>query len=175
MLPPAQHEGTLSYSELLLAFSPCVDSLKKPDIQCELPRSKGDITPATSHVSNLKQLELLCIQVCLPCHLSVAMNPGSENGPGVVVQLSHSEAHHNPKSTQNLEREVTPDSDCYPLPTEEESKTLRKVAGSLPWVSFALCLVEFAERASYYGAKTVFSNFIQFPLPEGVYILLALV
>jgi hypothetical protein len=55
----------------------------------------------------------------------------------------------------------------YPAPTEEESQTLRKVAGSLPLVSFALCLVEFAERASYYGAKTVFSNFIQFPLPEG--------
>ncbi|KAJ5171676.1 hypothetical protein N7492_004269 [Penicillium capsulatum] len=57
--------------------------------------------------------------------------------------------------------------DEYPLPTEEESQTLRKVGASLPLVSFSLCLVEFAERASYYGAKTVFSNFIQFPLPEG--------
>jgi dipeptide/tripeptide permease len=28
-------------------------------------------------------------------------------------------------------------------------------------------VVEFAERASYYGVKTVFSNFMQFPLPEG--------
>jgi dipeptide/tripeptide permease len=63
---------------------------------------------------------------------------------------------------------VTSD-DEYPLPTVEEGKTLRKVAGSLPMVSFALCLVEFAERASYYGAKAVFSNFIQFPLPEGIY------
>lgn len=73
---------------------------------------------------------------------------------------------HDCKSFQNLEREVTSDSQ-YLLPTEEESKTLRKVAGSLPLISFALCLVEFAERASYYGAKTVFSNFIQFKLPEG--------
>lgn len=88
----------------------------------------------------------------------------------MVVQPSPSEQHDDSKSTQNLEREVTPDSQFYPLPTEEESKTLRKVAGSLPLVSFALCLVEFAERASYYGAKTVFSNFIQFPLPEGLYI-----
>ncbi|KAA8652671.1 putative MFS peptide transporter [Aspergillus tanneri] len=55
----------------------------------------------------------------------------------------------------------------YPAPTEEEEKSLRKVAGSLPLVAFSLCFVEFAERASYYGAKTVFSNFIQFPLPEG--------
>ena len=57
--------------------------------------------------------------------------------------------------------------DEHSLPTEAESKTLRRVAGTLPLVSFSLCLVEFAERASYYGAKTVFSNFIQFPLPEG--------
>lgn len=97
----------------------------------------------------------------------VATNPGLDNGPGVVVQSSPGVAD-NSKSFQNLEREVTSDSQ-YPLPTEEESKTLRKVAGSLPLVSFALCLVEFAERASYYGAKTVFSNFIQFELPEGPY------
>ncbi|PKY00452.1 putative MFS peptide transporter [Aspergillus campestris IBT 28561] len=55
----------------------------------------------------------------------------------------------------------------HPPPTEEELQTLRKVAETLPLVSFSLCLVEFAERASYYGAKTVFSNFIQFPLPKG--------
>ncbi|KAJ5964991.1 uncharacterized protein N7479_004867 [Penicillium vulpinum] len=57
--------------------------------------------------------------------------------------------------------------DDFPVPTEAEAQTLRRVAGTLPLVSFSLCLVEFAERASYYGAKTVFSNFIQFPLPEG--------
>lgn len=56
----------------------------------------------------------------------------------------------------------------YPHPTDEELRTLRKVAETLPLVSFSLCLVEFAERASYYGAKTVFSNFIQFPLPKGM-------
>ena len=56
----------------------------------------------------------------------------------------------------------------YPPPTDQELGTLRKVAETLPLVSFSLCLVEFAERASYYGAKTVFSNFIQFPLPKGM-------
>ncbi|KAL1980215.1 hypothetical protein VTN96DRAFT_4449 [Rasamsonia emersonii] len=55
----------------------------------------------------------------------------------------------------------------YPAPTEEEKKTLRRVPENLPLVSYALCLVEFAERASYYGAQTVFSNFIEFPLPKG--------
>ncbi|KAJ6064653.1 hypothetical protein N7499_013333 [Penicillium canescens] len=93
------------------------------------------------------------------------MNSGNENGSGVVAKLSPSVVDDS-KQFQKLEREVASD-DEYPLPTAEESNTLRKVAGSLPLVSFALCLVEFAERASYYGAKTVFSNFIQFPLPEG--------
>jgi len=44
---------------------------------------------------------------------------------------------------------------------------LRKVAGPIPKAAFLLCLVECAERASYYGVRTVFSNFIQFPLPAG--------
>ena len=55
----------------------------------------------------------------------------------------------------------------YPAPTEEERGTLRKVADSIPRVSYWLCAVEFAERASYYGVQTVFSNFIEFPLPPG--------
>lgn len=36
-------------------------------------------------------------------------------------------------------------------PTEEELRTLRKVAGKMPATSYWLCAVEFAERASYYG------------------------
>jgi proton-dependent oligopeptide transporter, POT family len=34
-------------------------------------------------------------------------------------------------------------------------------------VAWTLCVVELAERASYYGATTVFNNFIEYPLPEG--------
>ncbi|KAJ5520796.1 hypothetical protein N7463_001249 [Penicillium fimorum] len=60
-----------------------------------------------------------------------------------------------------------PYDDEFTAPTKEEDQTLRKVAANLPLVGFALCLVEFAERASYYGAQTLFSNFVQFPLPEG--------
>ncbi|KAF4200150.1 hypothetical protein CNMCM8927_003857 [Aspergillus lentulus] len=59
------------------------------------------------------------------------------------------------------------ETDDYPAPTEEEKISLRKVPATLPLVSFSLCIVEFAERASYYGAKNIFSNFIQFPLPKG--------
>ncbi|KAJ5084844.1 hypothetical protein NUU61_009423 [Penicillium alfredii] len=62
--------------------------------------------------------------------------------------------------TQSLDEE-------FPVPSDHETESLRRVAGTLPLVSYSLCLVEFAERASYYGAKTVFSNFVQFPLPAG--------
>jgi proton-dependent oligopeptide transporter, POT family len=54
----------------------------------------------------------------------------------------------------------------YPPPTEEERLHLRKVPDSIPWVAYMLCLVEMAERASYYGANTVWNNFIEFPLPD---------
>lgn len=50
-------------------------------------------------------------------------------------------------------------------PSEEERTTLRRVAGTVPWVAYTLCAVEFAERASYYGCSNVFSNFVEFPLP----------
>ena len=53
------------------------------------------------------------------------------------------------------------------IPTEEELATLPRVAGTMPWTAYLLCGVEFAERASYYGCKQVFKNFIRAPLPEG--------
>lgn len=52
-------------------------------------------------------------------------------------------------------------------PTEEEKKTLRQVAGKLPAVAYWLCLVEFAERASFYGVKPLFNNFVNRKLPVG--------
>ncbi|KAI1471672.1 PTR2-domain-containing protein [Daldinia caldariorum] len=55
----------------------------------------------------------------------------------------------------------------YPPPTEEERRTLRKIHHSIPLAAWSLCFVELAERASYYGVKAVFNNYMQFPLPEG--------
>jgi hypothetical protein len=52
-------------------------------------------------------------------------------------------------------------------PTEEELATLPKVAGSMPVSAYYLCAVEFAERASYYGCKQVFKNFVRGKLPVG--------
>lgn len=57
--------------------------------------------------------------------------------------------------------------ELFPLPTEEEACSLRKVPDSIPITAWLLCLVEFAERASYYGVQTVFANFMQYPLPAG--------
>lgn len=58
-------------------------------------------------------------------------------------------------------------SDEYSAPTAEEAGTLRKVAGSIPSIAYLICIVEVAERASYYGAQGVFNNYMQFPLPAG--------
>ncbi|KAI1388541.1 PTR2-domain-containing protein [Hypoxylon trugodes] len=59
------------------------------------------------------------------------------------------------------------DYEAYPPPTKEERETLRKVYDTIPIAAWSLCFVELAERASYYGVKAVFNNFLQFPLPAG--------
>lgn len=40
-------------------------------------------------------------------------------------------------------------------PTDEEMKTLRRVAGKLPWLTFTVAVVELCERFSYYGTTAV--------------------
>lgn len=52
-------------------------------------------------------------------------------------------------------------------PTEEERTTLRRVPGSLPTVAYLICIVEFCERASYYGIQPLVSNFVNRKLPVG--------
>jgi dipeptide/tripeptide permease len=52
-------------------------------------------------------------------------------------------------------------------PTPEELETLRRVPGTLPWIAYTICFVEFAERASYYGVQSLLGNFINRPLPPG--------
>jgi hypothetical protein len=68
-----------------------------------------------------------------------------------------------------VEGELQPvrDSDGNLLPTPEELKTLKRVAVSLLITAYMLCVVEFAERGSYFGCKQVFANFINNPLPIG--------
>ncbi|KAJ6263709.1 hypothetical protein Dda_2278 [Drechslerella dactyloides] len=51
-------------------------------------------------------------------------------------------------------------------PTEEDLRTLRRVAGKVPWTAYSIAFVELCERFSYYGTTQVFTNFIQQPLPS---------
>lgn len=53
------------------------------------------------------------------------------------------------------------------IPTAEELSSLRRVSGKIPYTAYLLCIVEFAERGSFYGVKQVFSNFVNRPLPHG--------
>jgi hypothetical protein len=52
------------------------------------------------------------------------------------------------------------------LPTEAEKHQLRRVAGKLPIIAYWLCAVEFAERASFYGVKPLFNNYVNKPFPK---------
>ncbi|GMK59663.1 hypothetical protein CspeluHIS016_0802690 [Cutaneotrichosporon spelunceum] len=65
--------------------------------------------------------------------------------------------------------ELVADTDDHAIlraPTASES-TLRRVPATVPVTAHLLALVEFAERASYYGVSGVFANFVQRPLPSG--------
>ncbi|KAL2141124.1 hypothetical protein VTI28DRAFT_2783 [Corynascus sepedonium] len=52
-------------------------------------------------------------------------------------------------------------------PTEEELAVLRRVPGKIPIIAYLICIVEFCERASYYGVQPLISNYVNRPLPEG--------
>ena len=52
-------------------------------------------------------------------------------------------------------------------PTAEERKIFRAVPGKIPLTAYLRCVIEFAERASWYGVTQCFGNFINRPLPAG--------
>jgi hypothetical protein len=79
------------------------------------------------------------------------------NAPDNLDTKIHEENVH--VETRNLDHEG------IERPTEEERASLRRVSGHIPWAAYLICIIEFAERASYYGVQVVFSNFVQFPLP----------
>ncbi|KAI0129906.1 major facilitator superfamily transporter peptide [Xylariales sp. AK1849] len=85
------------------------------------------------------------------------------NGTYADEKISHtpSRDHHGPYLANNLEE------DYEGKPTDEELKTLRRVPGSLPTIAYMICIVEFCERASYYGVQPLISNFVNRPLPAG--------
>lgn len=50
-------------------------------------------------------------------------------------------------------------------PTDEELTVLRRVPGTIPVIAYLICIVEFCERASYYGVQPLISNYVNRPLP----------
>lgn len=52
-------------------------------------------------------------------------------------------------------------------PTEEELAILRRVPGTIPIIAYLICVIEFCERASYYGVQPLISNYVNRPLPLG--------
>ncbi|KAK6083005.1 MFS peptide transporter [Seiridium cupressi] len=59
------------------------------------------------------------------------------------------------------------DDDYEGKPTDEELRTLRRVPANIPIIAYLICVVEFSERASYYGVQPLISNFVNRPLPTG--------
>lgn len=52
-------------------------------------------------------------------------------------------------------------------PTVQEEQTLRRVLGRASYAVYLICLVELAERASYYSVQGLLANFVQRDLPPG--------
>ncbi|KAI0395326.1 major facilitator superfamily transporter peptide [Xylariaceae sp. FL0594] len=59
------------------------------------------------------------------------------------------------------------DLDYEGKPTDEERETLRRVPGSIPPVAYMICIVEFCERASFYGVQPLIANYVNRKLPPG--------
>src|SRR3954452_20411959 len=71
---------------------------------------------------------------------------------GDVEKHPHSVDHHAPY----LDPAVM-DGDYEGKPTEEELAVLRRVPGTIPTIAYLICIVEFCERASYYGVQPLIS------------------
>ncbi|KAI1433955.1 major facilitator superfamily transporter peptide [Xylaria sp. CBS 124048] len=83
------------------------------------------------------------------------VSTGDEKKPHTPLGDEHN-AYHDPKIME---------ADYEGKPTEEELRTLRRVPTSLPIVAYMICIVEFCERASFYGVQPLISNYVNRPLP----------
>lgn len=63
--------------------------------------------------------------------------------PAPVTQITHSAHGAEDESLQKV------------YPSDEDLRSLRRVAGALPWTTFTVAFVELCERFSYYGTTAV--------------------
>jgi proton-dependent oligopeptide transporter, POT family len=97
----------------------------------------------------------------------VANTPAKQAANTGTAPSFHDDAQAESQTVSSSDAAHVIDPADYPAPTEEERSTLRKIHDTIPYISWSLCFVEMAERASYYGVKAAFNNYLQFPLPEG--------
>ncbi|KXN81955.1 putative peptide transporter ptr2 [Leucoagaricus sp. SymC.cos] len=104
-----------------------------------------------------------------------------DNVPAAISEVKHAQSDEkremsDSRSDSEIEAELDGIHDGLEFPTEEERRTLRRVADSIPWAAYMIAFVELAERFSFYGSSVVFTgteqnplktNFIQQPLPDG--------
>lgn len=70
--------------------------------------------------------------------------------------------------TQTLSSVRSPESEeLDDTPSEEDLRTLRRVSGKINWAAYTIAFAELAERFSYYGSSVLYTNFVQWPLPDG--------
>ncbi|KAI5241207.1 PTR2-domain-containing protein [Aureobasidium subglaciale] len=93
--------------------------------------------------------------------------------PEAVIQGTAYEAHAGRGSidvgkSQPLYEVRTPETEeDDDTPTEDDLQNLRRISGKIKWAAYTVAFVELAERFSYYGSSILYTNFVQWPLPEG--------
>lgn len=98
---------------------------------------------------------------------AISGSPVSEpNTPVNHVNEKHLEANVNTEQRRNSVLPLDDDGHQAEHPTEEEKNTLRRIPGKIPTVAYWLCAVEFAERASFYGVKPLFGNYVNRKFPK---------
>ncbi|KAI0971716.1 major facilitator superfamily transporter peptide [Xylaria arbuscula] len=96
------------------------------------------------------------------------LNSGSSSDLEPVSTGDEKMSHTPPEDKHNAYLDPSVMEADYPgKPTPEELVTLRRVPGNLPVVAYMICIVEFCERASFYGVQPLISNFVNRPLPKG--------
>ncbi|KXX73667.1 Peptide transporter PTR2 [Madurella mycetomatis] len=98
-----------------------------------------------------------------------APSSGSDSSPQSLQVVDVEKMSHTPPSDKHapyLEPDLIGD-DYEGKPTQEELATLRRVPGTIPVIAYLICVVEFCERASYYGVQPLISNYVNRPLPRG--------
>lgn len=94
------------------------------------------------------------------------MNPVSSHGSaGGEKSPAAGEFHHHSRASDDGHSSET--DSLSDKPTDEELRTLRRVAGHIKWQVWTIAFAELCERFSYYGSAVLYTNFVQRPLPPG--------